>query len=84
MNKNSLVDIKNKFDLKGYVILEKIFSKLKVKLIKKNLFHYLNKNQKKFNKKKTFPFILNKTWPIDIDYPDDLIVASSLMKKKKN
>lgn len=52
MNKNSLVDIKNKFDLKGYVILEKIFSKLKVKLIKKNLFNYLNKNQKKFNKKK--------------------------------
>ena len=37
-----------------------------------------------YNEKKTFPFILNKTWPIDIDYPDDLIVASSLMKKKKN
>ena len=54
MNKNSLVDIKNKFDLKGYVILEKIFSKLKVKLIKKTLFPYLNKNQKNSIKKKHF------------------------------
>ena len=42
---------------------------------------FLLKNKGFINRKNTKIFILKKNWPIDVDTKDDLLVASSFMKK---
>ena len=44
---------------------------------------FLYKNKKFIIPGKTYPFFLKRTWPIDIDYPDDKLVAETFIKKNK-
>ncbi len=41
---------------------------------------YLKKNKKFVTENKTFIFHLKNNWPIDIDHPDDILVAKNFIK----
>jgi len=43
--------------------------------------NFLKKNKSFINKKYTKIFIHKREWPIDIDHPEDLLVASTFLKK---
>jgi len=42
---------------------------------------FLEKYGKFVIKNKTFPFLINRTWPIDIDDSDDILIAEIFLKK---
>ena len=44
---------------------------------------FLLKNKKFISPRKTYPFLLKRTWPIDIDYNDDKMIAEMFIKKNK-
>ncbi len=44
---------------------------------------FLYKNKKFILPGKTYPFILDRIWPIDIDYNDDKIIAETFLKNYK-
>ena len=44
---------------------------------------FLHENKKFILSGKTHPFFLKRTWPIDIDYDDDMLVAETFIKKNK-
>lgn len=41
--------------------------------------NFLKKNKSFLSEKKTWPYLTKKTWPIDIDYKDDLKVAENFI-----
>ena len=43
--------------------------------------NFIKRNKTFYNNKITQPFILNRTWPIDIDEKDDLLVAKAFITK---
>ena len=44
---------------------------------------FIKRNKTFFNNKITQPFILDRTWPIDIDEKDDLLVAKAFITKRQ-
>ena len=51
LNNKKLEKIKNSFDTNGYITLRNFFEKKKIKSVKKNLFHFLNKQKLKLKKR---------------------------------
>ena len=45
--------------------------------------NFFLKNKSFISLKKTYPFILDRVWPIDIDYEEDLLHAEIIMKNNK-
>lgn len=44
---------------------------------------FLQKNKKFILSGITYPYILQRTWPVDIDYYDDKLIAETFIKKNK-